>query len=99
MFPFKETFLKETKEYIEVIRLFDKDTDNIELNWHRDKENRVVTVIEGKEWQIQFENELPQTLQEGESFLIHKNKWHRIINKNRSNLKILIRKEKDQNEK
>lgn len=98
MLPFKEVLLKEDSKFVEVVRVFDKNTEDFELNWHRDRENRTVTVLEGEGWMLQFENELPQIMQEGKSFKINKNTWHRIINKNRSNLKILVRKEKDQNE-
>lgn len=94
MLPFKETLVESNLKYDEVIREFSKDTNNEDLNWHRDRENRHVKVISGSEWYIQFENELPRLMPEGFSFIINKNKWHRIINKNSSNLTLRIRKYK-----
>ena len=94
MLPFKETLVESNVMYDEVIREFSKDTNNEDLNWHRDKENRHVQVISGKEWYMQFENKLPFLMQEGFSFVINKNTWHRIINKNSSNLTLRIRKYK-----
>lgn len=94
MFPFKEIFVKECEEYIEVIREFKKETSDFELNWHRDKEDRIISVIEGKGWYIQLENELPKELLIGVEYKISNNIWHRVINKNRSNLKIKVKKRK-----
>ena len=92
--PFKEVLLESNSDYNRVLREFSKDLSNKDLNWHRDKENRRVKVISGSEWYIQFENELPRLMPEGFSFIINKNKWHRIINKNSSNLILKIRKYK-----
>ena len=72
MLPFKETLVESNVMYDEVIREFSKDTNNEDLNWHRDKENRHVQVISGKEWYMQFENKLPFLMQEGFSFVINK---------------------------
>ena len=92
MLPFKETLVESNLKYDEVIREFSKDTNNEDLNWHRDRENRHVKVISGKDWYIQFENELPVEMTENTSFYIKKNVWHRIINKNGNNLMINVRK-------
>ena len=92
--PFKEVLLESNPKYDRVIREFSKDLSNEDLNWHRDKEDRLVEVKKGNEWYIQMENELPLLMSEGLKFRIPKYTWHRIINKNRTNLVIEIRKYK-----
>ena len=92
--PFKEEILEENEKYILVKRVFNKDLDSKELVWHRDKEDREIKQISGQDWYIQFENELPCLMLEGLKFKIPKYTWHRIINKNRTNLVIEIRKYK-----
>ena len=92
--PFKEVLLESNSNYSRFIREFSKDLSNEELNWHRDKEDRLVEVKSGNEWYIQFENELPSLMSEGLKIRIPKYTWHRIINKNRTNLVIEIRKYK-----
>ena len=93
-FPFEEELLEENDKYILVKRVFDKDLSSKELVWHRDKEDREVKQISGQDWYIQFENSLPVLLENNKSFQIKKNTWHRIINKNKSDLEILLRKYK-----
>lgn len=75
MFPFKETKLEENR----VIRTFEEDTDSDELIWHRDKEHRYVTVIEGKEWGLQLDDEMPVKIIPGQTYYIPKEKWHRVL--------------------
>ena len=43
-------------------RTFSKDVDEMSLIWHTDQEDRTVTVLEGKGWQFQRDNELPLEL-------------------------------------
>ena len=92
--PFKEVLLESNTQYVKVLREFSKDLNSEELNWHRDKEDRLVEVKSGSKWYIQMENELPIMMSEGLEFKIPKYTWHRIINKNRTNLVIEIRKYK-----
>ena len=92
--PFKEVLLESNSDYSKVLREFSKDLSNEDLNWHRDKEDRLIEVKSGHEWYIQFENELPRLMLEGLKFRIPKYTWHRIINKNRTNLVIEVRKYK-----
>lgn len=73
------------------IREFSTDTDSSELVWHRDKEDREVTILEGKGWKFQRDNELPITLNEGDTIYIKKNEYHRII-KGDTDLKISLLK-------
>ena len=51
-------------------------------------------VVEGDGWYLQIENELPQLMQKESIFKIPKETWHRIINKNGTNLIINVRKYK-----
>ena len=73
------------------IREFSRDTDSSEFIWHRDKEDRTVTVLEGVGWKFQRDNELPMTLKEGDIIHIKKHEYHRII-KGDTNLKISLLK-------
>ena len=76
MYPFKERKLEDgTKE-----RVFSDEVDDDELCWHRDREDRVVTVLETNgSWQFQPDNELPYHIKEGDVINIKKLEWHRII--------------------
>lgn len=92
--PFKEVLLESNTQYVKVLREFSKDLNSEELNWHRDKEDRLVEVKKGIGWYLQMENEIPVLMSEGLKFRIPKYTWHRIINKNRTNLVIEVRKYK-----
>lgn len=74
------------KPYIEnkinenlVIRTFEESTDSEDFMWHRDQEDRLVEAFNINNWQIQLENQLPMSLNYGESITIPKGVWHRII--------------------
>ena len=86
-------YVDETLEENLVIRKFDADVDPRELIWHRDKEDRVVKVLEGKGWILQFEDELPAVLNKGETAFIPKMVYHRLI-RGQSDLILKIRKNK-----
>ena len=45
-----------------IIRQFDEDVNDDELIWHRDKRTREITVLEGKDWKLQLDNQLPKEL-------------------------------------
>jgi quercetin dioxygenase-like cupin family protein len=72
-----------------IIREFNENIDPIELKWHRDLNNRTITVLEGNGWYFQRDNELPFELKEGVSIFIPKMEWHRVI-KGNTTLKIKI---------
>ena len=72
-----------------VIREFTQAVDPIELLWHRDDEDRDLELIEGSNWQIQLDNNLPQLLKE--TIFIPKETYHRVI-KGTGNLKVKITK-------
>ena len=94
MLPFREKIIEETGIYTLVQRNFMSTLIEEELNWHMDAEDREVFVVEGDGWYLQIENELPQLMQKESIFKIPKETWHRIINKNETNLIINVRKYK-----
>jgi len=82
--PYDETISEGKK-----VRLFTESIDNHELKWHRDREDRLVEVIEGEGWQLQFDDELPFNLEKGMSLIIPEGVYHRVI-KGSGNLKVSI---------
>lgn len=74
MFPFTET-----KRGKVLIREFSENVDKGELIWHRDREDRTITILESKGWKLQMDNTLPVVLEEGKSYNIPKNTYHRVI--------------------
>ena len=84
-FPFEE---EQIDEY-NFIRTFSANTDEMDLIWHADKENRVINVLEGNGWKFQFDEELPIEMVNGTSISIPKGKLHRII-KGKGPLKIQL---------
>ena len=60
------------------LRTFSKDVLSEELVWHRDHNDRIVEVLDGENWEIQFVNQLPQTLKVGEEYVIPAYTYHRI---------------------
>lgn len=61
------------------VRTFDPSTDPYEFVWHRDREDRIIDVIEGGGWQFQYEDRLPFKLEEGDKFEIPMGTYHRVI--------------------
>lgn len=84
--PFKE--IKKGKGNIK-IRTFDSNIDEFELKWHRDREDRKVTIIESNGWKYQEDNKLPVNLKEGDVIFIPKETFHRVI-KGNGDLKIKV---------
>tara|TARA_Y100001938_G_C7943980_1_gene355776 strand:- start:196 stop:471 length:276 start_codon:yes stop_codon:yes gene_type:complete len=72
--PYKEININNKK-----IRKFSNTLSENSLKWHRDKNNRKITVISGKNWKIQFENKIPFEIIEGCSYNIKSKNWHRLI--------------------
>lgn len=70
-------------------RVFSQDVPEKELVWHRDKENRLVEVLEDTDWYFQMDNKLPTPLKKGVKFDIPKETFHRVI-KGTTDLVILI---------
>jgi len=73
------------------IRTFSETVDEMELVWHRDKEDRKITILEGENWQLQMEDELPVSLELGKTYFIPENFYHRVL-KGTTDLKIRIDK-------
>jgi hypothetical protein len=71
------------------IRTFKKDVDTEELVWHRDREDRLVEVLEGDGWELQLDNELPKKMKPGDTFIIPEGVYHRVKRGN-DDLKIAI---------
>ena len=71
------------------LRIFSPNVDSEELKWHRDRENRLVEILEGENWYLQMDDELPKKLIVGEKYYIAMGVYHRVI-KGDSELKILI---------
>ena len=86
-FPFEEEQINK----FTFIRTFSADVDEMDLIWHADKENRIVTVLEGNGWKFQFDEELPICMTNGKSISIEKGKLHRVI-KGNGPLKINLQK-------
>ena len=60
-----------------IVRTFSQNIDEDELVWHRDENDREVTVLQQTDWKFQFDNELPQLLKD--VIFIPKNTYHRVI--------------------
>ena len=71
------------------IRSFSKKVKKLELVWHKDDEDRDIEILEGKGWQMQFDDELPFELVKGDHIFITKHRIHRI-HKGTTDLKIKI---------
>jgi hypothetical protein len=84
MNPFKEVTI-ENLSY----RVFTADTDEMELIWHRDAEDRTVEALHASDWQFQFDNELPISFEK--PIFIRKEQIHRVI-KGTGDLHLLIKK-------
>ncbi len=76
------------------VRTFESTTNSDELVWHRDKTDRVVTVLEGKGWMFQMDNGVPYELEEGDVLNIPKMEYHRIYKAGSNNLVIEIEEPK-----
>lgn len=66
----------------EFVREFSSDVEDSELVWHRDLDNRVVLVMDGVDWKLQMDNELPKTLEISHEYEIPKMVYHRLIKGN-----------------
>jgi hypothetical protein len=77
-FPFTE---KQLDKNI-ITRCFKTNVLDSELIWHRDKENRLVEIIEPGGWWFQMDNEIPIKLYKNQIIAIHAEVWHRVIRGN-----------------
>ena len=82
MFPFKEE-----NQHTHFIREFPPNTNEMDLVWHMDAEDRTVEPIGETDWLFQFDNELPVPIDC--PIFIPKNTIHRVI-KGTGSLKIKL---------
>ena len=71
-------------------RVFKKSVKKEQLIWHKDRKDRVVKVIYGTGWKLQYDNELPFELEVGQNYYIKKENFHRLHRGN-SELKLEIK--------
>ena len=86
-YPFSEELVSENVYR----RTFAEGVDDDELIWHRDHEDRVITVVESNGWKFQAENELPIYLTPGDQVTVKAEEWHRVI-KGEGNLVVEVHK-------
>jgi hypothetical protein len=72
-----------------ILREFSDKVSNEELEWHMDRRDRQIRVLESDGWKLQLESGLPFELKINEEYSVPKKSWHRVI-KGTGNLKILI---------
>lgn len=60
-------------------RTFSEDTGEEEFVWHRDREDRSITVLEETDWMFQFDNELPMNLSPSTNIFVPRGIYHRIV--------------------
>ena len=72
MRPYKDVLTEDA-----LIREFNENIDPVELMWHRDNEDRIISPVTKTDWKFQMENQLPQEIS-GEIF-IPRGAWHRVI--------------------
>lgn len=73
--PFDEEIIDENTK----IRTFSDNINTEELKWHVDNEDRVIEVLENKNWKLQIDNELPVKLKKGIKYFIPEGVYHRVI--------------------
>ena len=62
-----------------LIRLFQSITQEVDLKWHRDRQNRVVGVIHSNGWMFQCNDSVPALLSSSDILEIAANNWHSVI--------------------
>jgi quercetin dioxygenase-like cupin family protein len=62
-----------------ITRVFNEDVESDELVWHRDRNDRIVEILESDGWYFQFEDQLPIEMKKGDVLNIPKESYHRII--------------------
>lgn len=73
--PYSNHWIDDTSFY----RIFDDNVNDDEFVWHRDDTDRRINVVESNGWAIQFDNELPRVLRDGDTIDIDRMRYHRII--------------------
>lgn len=60
-------------------RTFEENITDFELLWHRDREDRTIEVIEGNNWKLQLDDQLPVLLEKNQKYFIPAGMYHRAI--------------------
>ena len=72
---YRDLMLAENVKYRRILNEGASD----ECTWHRDAKDRIVQIVEGQGWKIQFDNQLPVTVRPGDRIRILAQEWHRVI--------------------
>ena len=75
-----------------ILREFSDQVSSEELEWHMDRRDRRIKILEGSGWKLQLETGLPFEMKLHEEYSIPKKSWHRVI-KGAGNLKIEIKEQ------
>lgn len=60
-------------------RTFEENVTDVELLWHRDREDRTIEVIEGNNWKLQLDDQLPVLLEKNQKYFVPAGMYHRAI--------------------
>jgi hypothetical protein len=85
---YRDLMLAENVKYRRILNEGASD----ECTWHRDEKDRIVQIVEGSGWKIQFDNQLPVTVNPGDRIRILAQEWHRVIPGN-GDLLMIIKEE------
>jgi hypothetical protein len=72
--PYKDEFFSDF-----FIRTFYLDKPSEDFIWHRDKRDRVISIISGKGWKLQMDNQMPIDLIQRKVYRIPKETFHRLL--------------------
>lgn len=61
------------------VRTFSTEVEDDELEWHVDREDREVIVLQAGGWKLQLDEQIPQPLLNNQKIFIKSLCWHRII--------------------
>ena len=61
------------------LRKFHSDYSGMELDWHRDYNDRTIRVIKGRGWKCQIDDQLPRPMHEGQFIKIPARTFHRLF--------------------
>tara|TARA_R110000850_G_scaffold29907_1_gene82523 strand:+ start:51 stop:389 length:339 start_codon:yes stop_codon:yes gene_type:complete len=83
-------FTEEVYSHDTTLRHFNKTAPDHLYKWHADNEDRFIESLNENDWQFQFDNELPQSIEPGKIIHIPNGLIHRLI-KGTSELSISIK--------
>ena len=61
------------------LRKFHSNYAGMELDWHRDYNDRTIRVVKGRGWQCQIDDQLPKPMHEGQIIKIPGRTFHRLF--------------------